>query len=231
METAVCSCSSVLGQTFHSSQKPYPSIIISSWQVACFVGNGSIVEWSVSLWPINNCQAAGVYIISSWDRENGLESKGGGHSWRQWQNKLAIQMRSYHYHHKLLAEQLEMRLEGAVVKATATGSNSMWCSADEGSWMLQDYLLVQWGVVGWGMVFGAFGAEGLWFNSFSSCHIGMLGKSFTRNCLYDVMWCPVAALRLNYLHSSLNLRWFYLVVLGLGAPLSSPLEEVLYKCL
>src|SRR6218665_4092423 len=32
-------------------------------------------------------------------------------------------------------------------------------------------------------------------------------------------------------HSSLNLRWFYLVVLGLGAPMRSPLDEALYKCM
>ena len=28
-------------------------------------------------------------------------------------------------------------------------------------------------------------------------HVGTLGMSFTRNCLYDVMWRPVVALRLN----------------------------------
>ena len=28
-------------------------------------------------------------------------------------------------------------------------------------------------------------------------HVGTLDKSFTRNCQYDVMWRPVAALRLN----------------------------------
>ena len=32
-------------------------------------------------------------------------------------------------------------------------------------------------------------------------------------------------------HPFLNLRWFYLVVLGLGALLSCPLKEALYKCL
>ena len=55
------------------------------------------------------------------------------------------------------------------------------------------------GVVGCGVVFGAFGVEDRWFDSSSSCHAGTgtLGKSFTRNCLYDVMWRPVAALRLN----------------------------------
>ena len=44
---------------------------------------------------------------------------------------------------------------------------------------------------------GAFGAEGRWFDSTSSRHVGTLGKSFTPNCLYDVMWRIVAALRLN----------------------------------
>jgi len=32
-------------------------------------------------------------------------------------------------------------------------------------------------------------------------------------------------------HSSLNLRWFYLVVLRMGKPPSIPLEEAPYKCL
>ena len=32
-------------------------------------------------------------------------------------------------------------------------------------------------------------------------------------------------------HSSLNLRWFYVVMLGFGVPLSSPLKEALYKCM
>ena len=41
-----------------------------------------------------------------------------------------------------------------------------------------------------------FGAEGRWFESHSSRHVGTLGKSFTRGCLYDVAPC-VAALRLN----------------------------------
>ena len=45
--------------------------------------------------------------------------------------------------------------------------------------------------------FGAFGAEGRWFDSTSSRHVGAMSKSFPRNCLYDVMWRPVAALRLN----------------------------------
>ena len=39
--------------------------------------------------------------------------------------------------------------------------------------------------------FGAFGVEGRWFESHSSPHVGTLGKSFTRRCLYDVMWCNV----------------------------------------
>jgi len=54
------------------------------------------------------------------------------------------------------------------------------------------------GVVGWKVVVGAFGAEGRWFDSTSSRHVGTLGKSFTRNCLYDVMWRSVAALRLKF---------------------------------
>jgi len=35
-----------------------------------------------------------------------------------------------------------------------------------------------------------FGVKGCWFESHSSCHVGILGKSFTRSCLYDVMWHP-----------------------------------------
>src|SRR6218665_1702191 len=34
-------------------------------------------------------------------------------------------------------------------------------------------------------IVGALGAEGRWFDSTSSRHVGTLGKSFTRNCLYD----------------------------------------------
>jgi len=34
-------------------------------------------------------------------------------------------------------------------------------------------------------IVGAFGAEGRWFDSTSIRHVGTLGKSFTRNCLYD----------------------------------------------
>ena len=41
------------------------------------------------------------------------------------------------------------------------------------------------------VVFGVSGAEGRWFESNSSCHIGTLGKSFTRSCLYNMMWHPV----------------------------------------
>jgi len=41
------------------------------------------------------------------------------------------------------------------------------------------------------VVFGAFGVEGRWFDSTSSRDGGTLGKSFTRSCLYDVMWLPV----------------------------------------
>src|SRR6218665_1706261 len=42
------------------------------------------------------------------------------------------------------------------------------------------------------------GAEGRCFDSTSSRHVGTLGKSFTCNCLYDVMWRPVATLRLKF---------------------------------
>src|SRR6218665_3818979 len=35
------------------------------------------------------------------------------------------------------------------------------------------------------VTFYTFGAEGRWFDSTSSRHVGTLGKSFTRNCLYD----------------------------------------------
>src|SRR6218665_182949 len=38
------------------------------------------------------------------------------------------------------------------------------------------------------VVFGAFGAEGCWFESHSSRHVGTLGKSCTHSCLYDMMW-------------------------------------------
>ena len=50
-------------------------------------------------------------------------------------------------------------------------------------------------MVGWVVVVGA---EGRWFDYTSSHHAGTLAKSFTRNCLYDVMWRPVAALRLKF---------------------------------
>ena len=49
----------------------------------------------------------------------------------------------------------------------------------------------------WGVV--AFGADGRWFESHYSRHIGSLGKSFTRSCLKlwrDVAPC-VDVLRLN----------------------------------
>jgi len=39
----------------------------------------------------------------------------------------------------------------------------------------------------------AFGTEGRWFDSTPSRHLGTLGKSFTRNCLYDGfgdLWLP-----------------------------------------
>ena len=46
--------------------------------------------------------------------------------------------------------------------------------------------------------FGTFHPEGLRFESHSSCHVGTLGKSFTRSCLHIVIWRPtLAALRLN----------------------------------
>jgi len=48
-----------------------------------------------------------------------------------------------------------------------------------------------WGRGGSVMVFGAFGVEGHWFEP----QLGTLGKSFTRSCLYDMIWS--AALRLN----------------------------------
>jgi len=48
------------------------------------------------------------------------------------------------------------------------------------------------------VVVGAFGAEGRWFNSTSSYHVLNLGKSFTRNCLYDVTWRLMAALWLKF---------------------------------
>src|SRR6218665_3344953 len=41
-------------------------------------------------------------------------------------------------------------------------------------------------------IVGAFGAEGSWFDSTSSRHVGNLGKSFTRNCLYDGCSCLAA---------------------------------------
>ena len=46
------------------------------------------------------------------------------------------------------------------------------------------------GVVGC-VVVCAFGAEGRWFDSTFGRHVRTLDKSFTRNCLYDVMWRPV----------------------------------------
>ena len=51
-------------------------------------------------------------------------------------------------------------------------------------------VIIHKGHGGWVVVFGAFGEEGCWFESHSSRHIGTLGKSFTRSCLYDVMWRP-----------------------------------------
>jgi len=55
------------------------------------------------------------------------------------------------------------------------------------------YIVTLWGVVGYEDIVGAFGAEGRWFDSTSSRHVGTLGKSFTRNCLYDgrgTLWLP-----------------------------------------
>ena len=43
------------------------------------------------------------------------------------------------------------------------------------------------------------GAEGRWFKSHSSGHIGTLGKTFTRSCLYDI-WC-------GHLHGCLAVRF------------------------
>jgi len=40
--------------------------------------------------------------------------------------------------------------------------------------------------------FSVTGAEGRWFDSTSSCYVGTLGKSFTRNniaCMTDVVPC------------------------------------------
>ena len=39
--------------------------------------------------------------------------------------------------------------------------------------------------------FGALHLQGRWFEPYSSRHVGILGKSFTRSCLYNVMWHPV----------------------------------------
>ena len=39
--------------------------------------------------------------------------------------------------------------------------------------------------------FGALHLQDHRFEPHSSCHIGTLGKSFTHNCLYDVMGCPL----------------------------------------
>ena len=41
-----------------------------------------------------------------------------------------------------------------------------------------------------GLVFGAFGAEGRWFEFHPSRHVGTMGKSSTRSCLYEVRWRP-----------------------------------------
>src|SRR6218665_4011004 len=57
-------------------------------------------------------------------------------------------------------------------------------------------------VVGRMVVVGAFGVEDCLFDSTSSRHVGTLGTSFTHNCLYDVMWRPVAALWLNSTEST-----------------------------
>ena len=56
-------------------------------------------------------------------------------------------------------------------------------------------------MIGWAVVVGAFCAESHWFDSTSSRHVGTLGKSFTHYCLYDVMWCPVAALQVAKIDS------------------------------
>ena len=38
--------------------------------------------------------------------------------------------------------------------------------------------------------FGALHPQGHRFESYSSHHVGTLGKSFTQSCLYNEMWCP-----------------------------------------
>jgi len=43
------------------------------------------------------------------------------------------------------------------------------------------------------------------FEPHSSCHVGTVGKSFTRNFMYDVMRRPVAAFRLN--STPVNVLW------------------------
>ena len=42
------------------------------------------------------------------------------------------------------------------------------------------------------VVFGTFGADGRWYESHSSRHVGTLDKSFTHSCLYNVMWRPAS---------------------------------------
>src|SRR6218665_575723 len=37
-----------------------------------------------------------------------------------------------------------------------------------------------------------------WFDSTSSRHVGTFAKSFTRNCLYDVMWHPCGCLAAKF---------------------------------
>src|SRR6218665_3256155 len=57
------------------------------------------------------------------------------------------------------------------------------------------------------VVFGAFGVEGRWFEPIS-CHVGTLGKSFIRSCLYGDMVPWVAALRINSTPVILYLKIF-----------------------
>ena len=48
------------------------------------------------------------------------------------------------------------------------------------------------------VVFGVFGAEGRWLEFHSSRHAGTFCKSFTRSCLYDVMWRPAWHLAVKF---------------------------------
>src|SRR6218665_2304754 len=81
--------------------------------------------------------------------------------------------------------------------------------------------------------------------SLRSAHQGLLHVPFARTSdrqkrafavvgpsIWNGLPLSISSLPRTLSHTFLSqLRRFYLVVLGLGAPLSSPLEEVLYKCL